>query len=129
MTVITIRGEDDVYGLLQQFMHSSDLPDNVRFEFEGWPNFKVKLVGEQFQSTITPTVMKAFLELQAGIYRAFATATYGSPNAAKLTKEERQMLEMVIEVEKEAPNLISTSNRYLKMPVTRWRRNWKVSTF
>lgn len=100
MSIITIRGEDDVYDLLQQFSRSKTLPDNVKFEFEGWPNFKVKLVGEQFQSTITPTVMKAFLELQAGIYRAFATANYGSPNAAKLTKDERQMLEMVIEVEK-----------------------------
>ncbi|EDC6225113.1 hypothetical protein J8H26_003321 [Salmonella enterica subsp. enterica serovar Hadar] len=100
MSVITIRGEDDVYDLLQQFTHNKIFPENVRFEFDGWPNFKVKLVGEQFQSTITPTVMKAFLELQAGIYRAFATANYGSPNAAKLTKEERQMLEIVVEVEK-----------------------------
>ena len=100
MSVITIRGEDDVYDLLQQFTHNKNIPGNVKFEFDGWPNFKVKLIGEQFQSTITPTVMKAFLELQAGIYRAFATANYGSPNAAKLTKEERQMLEMVIEVEK-----------------------------
>ncbi|ELY3087344.1 hypothetical protein SME02_004415 [Klebsiella aerogenes] len=79
MTVITIRGEDDIYSLLQQFTQNSDLPDNVRFEFEGGPNFKVKLVGEQFQSTITPAVMKAFLGLQAGIYRVFATATYGLP--------------------------------------------------
>lgn len=100
MNAITIRGESDVYDLLSQLMDNEIAPQNVKLEFDGWPNFKVKLVGEQFQSTITPTVMKAFLELQAGVYRAFATANYGSPNAAKLTKEERNMLEMVVEVEK-----------------------------
>lgn len=35
--------------------------------------------------------MKAFIELQAGIHRAYGTATYGSPNAAKLSKSERQI--------------------------------------
>ncbi|MBD8451861.1 hypothetical protein [Serratia rubidaea] len=99
MSTITIREENDVYSLLSQLMDKNVTTSDVKLKFEGWPNFKVKLVGEQFQSTITPTVMKAFLELQAGIYRAFATANYGSPNATKLTKEERGMLEIVVEVE------------------------------
>ncbi|MEI7341405.1 hypothetical protein WCT87_07945 [Pectobacterium brasiliense] len=99
MTVAVIRGEDDVYALLSKLINGEDSPSDLKVLFEGWPKFKIKLVGEQFQSTITPTVMKAFLELQAGIYRSYATACYGSPNATKLTREEREMLEMVVEVE------------------------------
>ncbi|MBN3057967.1 hypothetical protein [Pectobacterium brasiliense] len=99
MTVAIIRGEDDVYALLSKLINGEDSPSDLKVLFEGWPKFKIKLVGEQFQSTITPTVMKAFLELQAGIYRSYATACYGSPNATKLTREEREMLEMVVEVE------------------------------
>lgn len=99
MSVAVIRSEDDVYELLSTLVSTDSFPSDLKVLFENWPNFKVRLVGEQFQSTITPTVMKAFLELQAGIYRSYATACYGSPNATKLTREERDMLEMVVEVE------------------------------
>lgn len=99
MAEIIIRSEEDAYALLTRITSGVINPDTLNIEFDGWPNLYVRLKGEQFQSTITPTIMKAFIELQSGINRAYATAVYGSPNAAKLTKAEREMLEMVVRVE------------------------------
>ncbi|EMO6897618.1 hypothetical protein QDZ16_000095 [Pluralibacter gergoviae] len=99
MAEVVIRNEDDAYALLERIVDKNINAEKLNIEFEGWPNLYVRLKGEQFESTITPTIMKAFIELQAGIHRAYATAAYGTPNAAKLTKSERQMLEIVVKVE------------------------------
>ncbi len=98
MAEFVIRNEDDAYALLQRITSKDIGGEKLDIEFDGWPSLYVRLKGEQFESTITPTVMKAFIELQAGIYRAYATATYGSPNAVRLTKSEREMLEIVVKV-------------------------------
>ena len=79
-SVITIRSEDDAYGLLQKLVDKSINIGDRQLSFEGWPTLTLRLQGQDYQSTITPPVMKAFLELQQGIYRSYATAKYNSPH-------------------------------------------------
>lgn len=97
-SVITIRSEDDAYGLLQKLVDKSINIGDRQLSFEGWPTLTLRLQGQDYQSTITPPVMKAFLELQLGIYRSYATAKYNSPHK-RLTNEEKSALEIRVKVE------------------------------
>lgn len=102
MNEIVINNESDVYKLLEILSDKSfDMTklDNLNVDFNGWPILQVRMVGTQFNSSITAPVMKAFLELQKSLYRSFATAKYGVPSPAKLSKDEKQMLELIIKVE------------------------------
>lgn len=70
-----------------------------QFELQGWPKLKVRLTGDKFDSTMTPTVMKSFIELQNLVYRSYALAQYGSDDTRKLSKEERDELEIEVKVD------------------------------
>jgi len=60
---------------------------------------RIRLTGDGFNGTITPTVMKAFIEFQKAIYKSYAQARYNTDNTNKLSKQEKQDLEIVVKVE------------------------------
>ncbi|MCU8221219.1 hypothetical protein M2H05_22500, partial [Vibrio vulnificus] len=64
-----------------------------------WPTFTMRVVGEGYDATITPALMKGFLELQSAIYRSYAIARYNTPKATKLSQYERDLLTIKIKVE------------------------------
>lgn len=101
---IIIRNESDAYEFLESLVAGHFDVNRESIKFDGWPNFHLHLQGERFSSTITLGMMKAFVDLQSGIYRAYATATYGTPVITKLTKTEREMLELVVKVEPGSSN-------------------------
>ncbi|MDN3211655.1 hypothetical protein [Haemophilus sp. SZY H51] len=94
---IVIRNEQDAYDFLKK-LSDDELPelDNLNIQFIDWPVIQMKVVGERYHSTITPPIMKAFLKLQEGIYRAYAIAVYGEPK--RLSEAEKKQLELVIKV-------------------------------
>ncbi|EMN7321955.1 hypothetical protein WB896_004340, partial [Vibrio vulnificus] len=63
------------------------------------PTFTMRGVGEGYDATITPALMKGFLELQSAIYRSYAIARYNTPKATKLSQYERDLLTIKIKVE------------------------------
>ncbi|EOY2356189.1 hypothetical protein ACP1O4_004055, partial [Escherichia coli] len=73
------------------------LPDSL--SFNGWPNLTIRLTGEKFNRSLTPSVMKGFVEMQAQINKSYALAKYGVPDVRKLTKEELDALEIEVTVE------------------------------
>ena len=96
---IVIRNEQDAYDFLRK-IYETELGDDVsklHIQFEGWPNVQVKLTGEKYQSTITPSIMKAFLKLQDGLYKAYALAVYAD-SKHRLTDDEKKDLELIIKV-------------------------------
>ncbi|GHB24368.1 hypothetical protein [Salinicola rhizosphaerae] len=96
---IVIRSEQDAYDTLQ-LATAGGLPDNVEIRFDGWPQLEIVVKGDRYQGTISPSIMKGFIEFQSAIYRTYALARYNSVNVNKLTREERDALELFIEVEK-----------------------------
>lgn len=96
---ILIKNEDDAIKVLEAY-YSGGVPDDklIDFEFSGWPSLDVRLVGDKYNGTITPTVMAGFIELQKEVYRTFAYAKYGSFNTNKLTQKERNELELRVSV-------------------------------
>lgn len=102
---IIIRNEQDAYDFLRQ-IYETELGNDVsklHVQFEGWPKVQVKLTGKKYQSTITPSIMKAFLKLQDGLYKAYALAVYAD-SKHRLTDEEKKALELVIKVSQGSSN-------------------------
>lgn len=106
---IIIRNEQDAYDLLQR-LYEDNIVDisKVKVEFIGWPVVQMKVIGERYHSTITPPIMKAFLKLQDGMYRAYALAVYGE--VKRLSDAEKKQLELVIKVAEGCSELSDNGN-------------------
>ncbi|EJG1084632.1 hypothetical protein C4G53_RS12760 [Vibrio parahaemolyticus] len=96
--ILTITNEDDLFDVLKNTIDNQYNFDGVEIEFKGWPTFEMRVVGEHYDATITPNLMKAFLELQASVYRSYAMARYNTPNATKLNQHERDLLTIRVKV-------------------------------
>lgn len=95
--IVTIRSEEDAFKAIKRLIAREDFRGDV--QLDGWPKLQIKLVGEQFNSSITPSVMKSFLELQSLVYKSYAIARYDTDDVRKLSKEERDELEIKVTVE------------------------------
>ncbi|WP_217522038.1 hypothetical protein [Vibrio metschnikovii] len=98
-TVITIQNEDQLFEVLKGIDQDVLDVEGVKLHFDGWPTFTMRVVGEGYDATITPALMKGFLELQSAIYRSYAMARYNTPKATKLSQYERDLLTIRIRVE------------------------------
>ncbi|EMY9048054.1 hypothetical protein ABCX51_002352 [Salmonella enterica] len=94
---VDIESEQQAFDLLESYLDGYGLPDSL--SFNGWPNLTIKLTGEKFNRSLTPSVMKGFVEMQAQINKSYALAKYGVPDVRKLTKEELDALEIEVTVE------------------------------
>jgi hypothetical protein len=94
---ITIRNESDAFEAIQTYLKDGGFKGNVKLS--GWPKLEVRLVGAKFDATITPPVMKSFLELQNLVYKSYAIAQYDTDDTRKLSSAEREELEILIKVE------------------------------
>ena len=99
MSIFVIKNEEDIYQVLQNYLNNQNYFHNVDVQVQSLPKLELRLAGDEFHSSITPTVMKAFIESQNGLNRAYAVARYGEANASLLTREEREDLEFVVKVE------------------------------
>ncbi|MEX3222831.1 hypothetical protein AB4P27_23545 [Escherichia coli] len=94
---VDIESEQQAFDLLESYLDGYGLPDIL--SFNGWPNLTIRLTGEKFNRSLTPSVMKGFVEMQAQINKSYALAKYGVPDVRKLTKEELDALEIEVTVE------------------------------
>ena len=95
MAEITIRSEQDAAALLERYFDNEiDQSTPLSIQFDGWPVLTMRLEGEGFDQSITPSVMKGFIELQSAIYKAVAIERYGP--GGRLSQAERDELEFKI---------------------------------
>lgn len=101
MTNFVITSDEQAFSFIDQYLHDSvDLDAWENIEVSGWPILSIRLTGEKFDQSITPSIMKALIELQSAIYRSVALERYGVPDSRKLSKDERDALELQIRVGK-----------------------------
>src|SRR5690606_7981801 len=96
MDSIVVRNDQDALALLEQLIEGAD----IKYEqvtFEDWPRLQLNVKGERYNSTITPELMKAFLELQSAINKSYALARY-SASSRNLRDAEREELKLVVKV-------------------------------
>lgn len=66
--------------------------------FKGWPVIEVHASGDQYHSSITSKNMAGLIAFQDSIYRLYAEIKSGKPNLTTLSKEEKDNLEIVYNV-------------------------------
>jgi len=94
---LTISSESQAFEVIESYLSGLELPEGV--SFEGWPSLKFRLTGEKFHGSLTPTVMKGFVDMQAQINKAFAKLKYGIPDPRKLSDEDKESIEIQVNVE------------------------------
>lgn len=94
--VLKITSENQAFEVLDLAL-KNQLAEFDELVFEGWPNFELYIKGEKFNQSITATVMDGLIDLQRGLYRAYAIANYNTPKK-RLTNEEKEELELAIKV-------------------------------
>jgi len=97
ISTAVIHSEEDALRFVEMYVSGQELPDGV--SFEGWPNLTFRLTGEKFHGSLTPSVMKGFVEMQSQINRSYALLKYGTPDPRKLSREEREAIEIQVNVE------------------------------
>ncbi|MGJ7190842.1 hypothetical protein ABMZ81_03790 [Morganella morganii] len=91
--IIALQSEEEVFKYLELYSEGEAIPTNIKLD--GWPNLTFRLTGSKFQGSITPSVMKGFVEMQQQVNRSYAALRYGDPDK-RLSKEERESIEIVI---------------------------------
>jgi hypothetical protein len=97
---LIIRSEDQALEILNLLNNGVGFDPAIKVTFEGWPKLTIRLIGEDFDRSVPTRIMPAILELQKQVYRLYCRTRYGDENLRKLTKEDRDKLELVVKVDK-----------------------------
>lgn len=95
-----IRSEEEAFDMLQRALASELTDPNVQLEFENWPRLTLRFAGDGYDSTITPQIAQALVELQHAMNRSYARLARSAENSNVLTKEERKSIEFKARVDK-----------------------------
>ncbi len=95
-----ISSENEAIELLSELVNGLELEKDTEIKFEGWPKLVIRIKGKDFYGTIPTRIMPTLLELQKEVYRTYCITSYGDDNLRKLTKNDREQLELVVKVDK-----------------------------
>lgn len=93
---ITISSEEELFNLLEEYINTEYINENV--DITTLPQLQIKLDGEKFNQSLTPSVMKGFIEMQNYVNRSYRLIKYGDVDTKALSKEERDSLQLQIKV-------------------------------
>lgn len=97
---IFIRSESDAWYWFERATKGEELPDIPVLVFDGWPSFEISFDGKDWHGTVPSRVMSPLLEVQRDLHRSYVNLCYGMPNLRKLREEDRDGLEIIVEVDK-----------------------------
>jgi hypothetical protein len=100
MSEIRVDSEEKALRLLQDAMDGRYENKDVQLVFDNWPIIEIKLKGKGYDSTITPDVAEALLQVQDALNRSFALIVRNKPNARELSREDRQSIKFKAKVKK-----------------------------
>ncbi|MBF7696167.1 hypothetical protein [Acinetobacter rathckeae] len=91
-----INNIDDVTNLLEKALNNEI--DHFNIKIKDLEKFCMHVVGDKFHQTMTPSIMKGFIDFQSAIYRSYAQIKYSDPSILRLTKQEKSDLEIEVKV-------------------------------
>ena len=110
--IVTINNEREITTFL-------DMMDNVDYLSKKMLNFdgtllKLKLEGENFESSLTGSLIMALAKYQEKIYSIYLIGKYGAATRRKVTAEEERMLEIKVTINKGCTEvLIQLANKVI----------------
>ncbi|WKT59318.1 hypothetical protein Q2E61_10365 [Microbulbifer thermotolerans] len=102
MNRITITNEEQAWDIYEKAVSNrlDELGEFLDIKFDGWPRFEMHISGRDFDASIPTRIMPPILDLQKEIHRTYCLVKYGEESTRRLTKEEREKLEIVVKVNK-----------------------------
>jgi len=97
---LNIASEDDAFRLIEKALNKELGYQHYRLNFKSWPMLSITLEGEGYNSTITPDLAAALVDLQHAINRSYARLVHQSADARVLSVDERDSLKFKAKVEK-----------------------------
>lgn len=97
---LVVGSEDEAFNLLKRALENELADRPYHLEFDNWPVLSLRFVGEGYNSTITPQIAEALVELQHAMNRSYARLVRNAANSNVLTKDERQAIEFKAKVDK-----------------------------
>lgn len=102
---VTIRTEDEAWELLERLTQpNSDLAAFLPV-IKSWPTMEFAFSLDSRSLALTAPIMRAMLDYQSSINRAFLIVTEGTSNLRSLSEEERQQFEAIFKVKKGSTKL------------------------
>lgn len=95
---IPVPNEAAAWKLLDDAINGRLPKETFQLDIGDWANFHLKFKGAKFDSSLTPGMMDAFIDLQKNIYRLFAKLHYNDARSIILTDDQRSALEIMIKV-------------------------------
>jgi len=105
---------DTIFDTMRQLVAHPEQFENIEVVIGDIDVLEVKLFGDQFHKSLTPTVMKGLIELQKGIYRSYCFAQYGHTNLRQLSKDELSQLEFTVIINEGCTDILAAIEGVLK---------------
>lgn len=97
---ITIRSAEDAWQLLHEIENGREFQPGLELRFDGWPAFEMHVQGKDWDSTVPTRVMAPLLAVQKDLYRSLMQIKHGDSSLRRLTTEDRDLFELVVQVGK-----------------------------
>ncbi len=98
VTTLPVFNEEDAWSLLQAALAGKLPDDTFEIDMGDWADIHFHFKGPALNSTLTTSMMEAFIELQNNIYRVYAKLHHDSGTARTLTADEKHALNILIQV-------------------------------
>ena len=96
---VHLETEDEAWNFLRDLLDEKTSFDELpKLTFGEWAKIDAYVPGAKYNSSITPYMMKGWVELQRSIYRTYSIAQGGSAEGRSLTEDEKDRLELIVEV-------------------------------
>lgn len=96
---LVIRNEDDAWAVLRQFVSGKlEAEGPPELVFDGWPKYELTVKGQRYKSSITTSLMNAYVHFQRNLNRARALGAHGVSDARHLAEDELEENEVVVSV-------------------------------
>ena len=88
-----------------EYLKNHDASSNSYVTITGWDTWSLRIIGNDYNGTIDYSLLKTLLELQTSIHKLYAYLHYNSPDARRLTQEDKNKLRLKISVNSGSTNI------------------------
>ena len=96
--VLSIKCEQDALNILEKYYENP--PENAILNLIIFEDFEYYICGNKYNGVLNTDMMTVLIALQKSLYRIYAYFEYGTPDIRKLTKRDKERVEIVCTVEK-----------------------------
>ena len=96
---VSLASEEEAWELLRSLVEGRAVAEKLpELVLGDWAEIDVYIPAEKYDSSLTPYMMKGWVDFQLSVYRSYSLARGGEAEARTLTDAEKERLELIVEV-------------------------------